>query len=223
MPVSTSLRILSHLRSSPASLGVRAVRPWLGPWARHQSLPLPCPRHRRQGRAGVTAESPPLRATAVTREGQPFDTVTLTHDDRHRRRIRLTTDSGTPFLLDLAEAQHLADGDLLALEDGRYLQIRAALEPVLEVEAVDTDRARPPRLAPRQSPHASPGARAGPSSSARRPCARGDAGAAGCQGHPLRGTLLPRARRLRRPWALMPSRSPRSCLRRLFHRASAPS
>jgi urease accessory protein len=83
----------------------------------------------------VTAESPPLRATAVTREGQPFDTVTLTHDDRHRRRIRLTTDSGTPFLLDLAEAHHLADGDLLALEDGRYLQIRAALEPVLEVEA----------------------------------------------------------------------------------------
>ena len=74
-----------------------------------------------------------LRATAVVREGQPFDTVTLTHDDRHRRRIRLTADGGTSFLLDLAEACHLTDGDLLALSDGRHVQIRAAPEPVLEV------------------------------------------------------------------------------------------
>jgi urease accessory protein len=75
------------------------------------------------------------RATAVVREGQPFDTVTLTHDDRHRRRIRLATDNGTPFLLDLAEAHHLADGDLLGLSDGRHVQVRAAPEPVLEVVA----------------------------------------------------------------------------------------
>lgn len=75
------------------------------------------------------------RATAVVRDGQPFDTVTLAHDDRHRRRIRLVTDGGSPFLLDLAEARHLADGDLLALDDGRCLLVRAAPEPVLEVAA----------------------------------------------------------------------------------------
>jgi urease accessory protein len=75
------------------------------------------------------------RATAIAGRGHPFDTVTLTHDDRHRRRIRLTTDGGTAFLLDLAETHHLADGHLLVLDDGRFLQIRAAPEPVLEVEA----------------------------------------------------------------------------------------
>ena len=40
-----------------------------------------------------------------------IDTVTLPFLDRHRRRIRLVADSGTPFLLDLARAQHLTEGD----------------------------------------------------------------------------------------------------------------
>ena len=37
-------------------------------------------------------------------------TVTLDYDDRHRRRMRLTTDTGTDFLLDLERAALLKAG-----------------------------------------------------------------------------------------------------------------
>jgi urease accessory protein len=61
------------------------------------------------------------------------DGVTLPYLDRHRRRIRLVADSGTPFLLDLPRAQHLTDGDGLELDNGRYIRVCAAAEPVIEV------------------------------------------------------------------------------------------
>ena len=70
-------------------------------------------------------------------EERAVDTVTLAYLDRHRRRIRLVTDSGAAFLLDLPRAQHLADGDGLELEGGGYIRVRAAPEPVLEIEAAD--------------------------------------------------------------------------------------
>jgi urease accessory protein len=63
------------------------------------------------------------------------DGVTLPYLDRHRRRIRLVADSGTPFLLDLPRAQHLTDGDGLELDNGRYIRVCAAAEPVIEVAA----------------------------------------------------------------------------------------
>jgi urease accessory protein len=65
------------------------------------------------------------------------DAVTLPYLYRHRRRIRLIADSGAVFLLDLPRAQHFADGDGLELDTGGYLRVRAALEPVLEIEAAD--------------------------------------------------------------------------------------
>ncbi len=65
------------------------------------------------------------------------DSVTLAYLDRHRRRIRLVTDSGAAFLLDLARAYHLADGDGLELDNGAFVGVRAAPEPVLEIEAAD--------------------------------------------------------------------------------------
>ena len=82
------------------------------------------------------------RAVAVHPRGrwpqeQAADIATLAYIDRHRRRIRLATDSGTTFLLDLARAYHLADGDGLELNDGSYVGVRAAPEPVLEIEAAD--------------------------------------------------------------------------------------
>src|SRR6266851_4898631 len=82
------------------------------------------------------------RAIAVHRRGQwpedgLVDTVTLAYLDRHRRRIRLVADSGETFLLDLARAQHLVEGDGLKLDGGGYLRVRAAPEPVLEIEAAD--------------------------------------------------------------------------------------
>lgn len=64
-----------------------------------------------------------------------LDSVTLPFLDRHRRRIRLVADSGTPFLLDLARAQHLTEGDGLELDNGGYIRVRAAAEPVIEIAA----------------------------------------------------------------------------------------
>ena len=63
------------------------------------------------------------------------DAVTLPYLDRHRRRIRLVADSGAPFLLDLARAQHLTEGDGLELDTGAYIRVRAAPEPVIEIAA----------------------------------------------------------------------------------------
>jgi urease accessory protein len=70
-------------------------------------------------------------------ENRMVDTVTLAHLDRHRRRIRLVSDSGAAFLLDLPRTQHLAEGDGLQLDTGGYLRVCAAAEPVLEIEAAD--------------------------------------------------------------------------------------
>ncbi|HEV2549094.1 MAG TPA: urease accessory protein UreE [Stellaceae bacterium] len=65
------------------------------------------------------------------------DTVTLAYDDRHRRRLRLESDGGEPFLLDLAETGVLEDGDGLALSDGSWLAVKAKPEPLIEVTAAD--------------------------------------------------------------------------------------
>ena len=70
-------------------------------------------------------------------EEAALDTVTLAYLDRYRRRIRLVADSGATFLLDLARPEHLADGDGLELDSGGYIRVRAAPEPVLEIEAED--------------------------------------------------------------------------------------
>jgi urease accessory protein len=80
------------------------------------------------------------RAIAVHTRGRwpdeaAVDSVTLPYLDRHRRRIRLVADSGMPFLLDLPRAQHLTEGDGLELDNGGYMRVRAAAEPVIEVAA----------------------------------------------------------------------------------------
>jgi len=48
---------------------------------------------------------------------EDVDSVELGFDDRHRRRLRLTTDSGESVLLDLTKPQPLDDGDGLAFEN----------------------------------------------------------------------------------------------------------
>lgn len=65
------------------------------------------------------------------------DTVTLAWDDRYRRRRRLVTDGGETLLLDLERARALADGDGLAVEDGRWIAVAAAPEPVAEARCAD--------------------------------------------------------------------------------------
>ncbi|MFN4165427.1 MAG: urease accessory protein UreE [Ferrovibrio sp.] len=81
-----------------------------------------------------------FRATSVIPAGhwpasERKATVTLAHHDRHRRRIRLNADDGTGFLLDLPEAMLLRDGDGLKLEQGGYVEVKAAIEPLVEVRA----------------------------------------------------------------------------------------
>lgn len=64
-------------------------------------------------------------------------TLTLDFDARHRRRIRLTADHGEDVLLDLPKTVAMADGDGLLLDDGNWLRIRAAAEPLIEVRHAD--------------------------------------------------------------------------------------
>jgi urease accessory protein len=65
------------------------------------------------------------------------DRVVLDYDRRHRRRFAMTGEKGTEFLLDLAEAAALRDGDGLLLEDGRIVEVKAAPEPLAEITATD--------------------------------------------------------------------------------------
>jgi urease accessory protein len=66
--------------------------------------------------------------------------VTLDFEVRLRRRVCLTTDEGEDVLLDLPKAVAMADGDGLQLEDHRWLEIRAAAEPVVEVRHRDPNQ-----------------------------------------------------------------------------------
>ena len=78
------------------------------------------------------------RATRHAKAGEwshPVDRVLLDFDGRHRRRVRLTTEGGEALLLDLPKAVAMADGDGLGLEDGRWIAVAAADEPLMEVTA----------------------------------------------------------------------------------------
>lgn len=75
-----------------------------------------------------------LRAKTVT-GGEIVDRVVLDHGERHRRRTAMRGVGGTRFLLDLAEATVLDDGDALVLENGRMVEVEAAPERLLEIRA----------------------------------------------------------------------------------------
>lgn len=74
-------------------------------------------------------------APAGTWSGELVDEAVLDYDGRHRRRIVITGTSGATYLLDLEQAQHLRDGDGLAIGRGRYVRIAARPEPLMEVRA----------------------------------------------------------------------------------------
>ena len=82
-----------------------------------------------------------MRAIAIKAadswSGQPADRVVLDYDDRHRRRIAMTGNKGTAFLLDLPLPAELRGGDALLLEDGRLVEVVAAPELLLEVRCAD--------------------------------------------------------------------------------------
>jgi urease accessory protein len=81
-----------------------------------------------------------IRATTIERNaerqaGRIVDTVTLDYEDRRRRRIVLTGERGTTFLLDLAHATTLKDGDGLVLDDGAVVRVVGKPEGLVEVTA----------------------------------------------------------------------------------------
>lgn len=67
----------------------------------------------------------------------PTDRITLDYDDRCRRRFAMKSDTGLAFLLDLAAAAYLKEGDALVLDDGRLVEIRAKPEELLEIRGRD--------------------------------------------------------------------------------------
>lgn len=65
------------------------------------------------------------------------DTITLDETARHRRRVKMRSDNGIEFLLDLPEARLLRHSEGLVLEDGRVLEVQAEPEQLYEVRAND--------------------------------------------------------------------------------------
>jgi urease accessory protein len=82
-----------------------------------------------------------LRASKVKPSGTadlpPADTIVLDYEARHRRRIALETTHGIEFLLDLPDAVVLRNGDTLQLDDGRWIEVVAAPEPLVEIRSPD--------------------------------------------------------------------------------------
>ncbi len=66
---------------------------------------------------------------------EALDSLRLTFDDRHRRRIVLTSAKGASVLLDLPRAVAMAGGDGLRCEDGTWIAVQAAPEPLYVVSA----------------------------------------------------------------------------------------
>lgn len=64
---------------------------------------------------------------------QAVGMVTLAATDRHRRRVALSDDVGSGFLLDLLRAVQMKDGDGLELEGGGFIRVVAADEEVIDI------------------------------------------------------------------------------------------
>ena len=69
--------------------------------------------------------------------GTAIDRVLLDADDRHRRRVALTGERGTTFLLDLPHPAVLHDGDGLVLDDDTIVRVVGKPEPLIEIAAAD--------------------------------------------------------------------------------------
>ena len=62
-----------------------------------------------------------------------IDRVMLDAGDRNRRRIVMTGEKGTEFLLDLAKQVMLHDGDGLVLDDGAIVLVAGEHEKLVEI------------------------------------------------------------------------------------------
>jgi urease accessory protein len=78
------------------------------------------------------------RITTIKHSGEwstanAIDRVVLDAGDRNRRRIVLTGEKGTEFLLDFEKPVTLRDGDGLVLDDGSIILVNGAPESLIEV------------------------------------------------------------------------------------------
>ena len=72
-------------------------------------------------------------ARADSIESVGVHVITLDYEARFLRRKRLLSDTGEPFLVDLAETVSLEHGDVFICDDGTEIAICAAAEPVIEI------------------------------------------------------------------------------------------
>src|SRR5664279_5781350 len=80
------------------------------------------------------------RVTSINSAGQwntadAADRVVLDAGDRNRRRIVLTGEKGTEFLLDFEKPVSLRDGDGLVLDDGSIVLVAGEQEQLIEISA----------------------------------------------------------------------------------------
>ena len=69
-----------------------------------------------------------------------IDRVLLDADERQRRRMTLTGERGTKFLLDLPRATLLREGDGLVLDDGAIVGVGGKPEPLTEIAAATPEQ-----------------------------------------------------------------------------------
>lgn len=78
-----------------------------------------------------------VRRAGAWNVGEAIDRVALDAVERQRRRVVLTGERGTRFLLDLPHVARLCDGDGLVLEDGAIVRVVGRTESLLEIVGVD--------------------------------------------------------------------------------------
>ena len=66
-----------------------------------------------------------------------IDTITLAHDERRLRRKLLTGAKGTEVMVDFPATVTLDHNGALELEDGAFVSVLAAQEPLYEIRARD--------------------------------------------------------------------------------------
>ena len=76
-----------------------------------------------------------IRAAGTWNAATAIDRVVLDAADHLLRRITLTGEGGTAFLLDLPHATALKDGDGLVLDDGAIVRVAGKPEPLVEIAA----------------------------------------------------------------------------------------
>lgn len=78
-----------------------------------------------------------VKAAGGWQESAAIDRVVLDADGRFRRRMLLTGERGTAFLLDLPRPTPLREGDGLVLEDGSIVRVDGKPERLIEISAAD--------------------------------------------------------------------------------------